>query len=130
VSGLAAIGIVTRNMEEAVRFYRLLGVDVPDPGGDHIEARLPNGLRLMWDPVDQIREMDSHWVEPQGYRMALGFECASPAEVDKLYKRITGAGYESKKEPWDAFWGQRYAQVIDPDGNVVDLFAQLPRPTT
>ena len=27
--------------------------------------------------------------------------------------------------PWDAFWGQRYAQVKDPDGNVVDLFAPL-----
>jgi uncharacterized glyoxalase superfamily protein PhnB len=23
----------------------------------------------------------------------------------------------------DAFWGQRYATVLDPDGNPVDLFA-------
>ena len=29
------------------------------------------------------------------------------------------------KEPWDAFWGQRYAQVRDPDGNPVDLYAPL-----
>ena len=29
-------------------------------------------------------------------------------------------------EPWDAFWGQRYATVLDPDGNSVDLFAALP----
>jgi hypothetical protein len=28
-------------------------------------------------------------------------------------------------EPWDAFCGQRYAEVEDPDGNVVDLFAPL-----
>ena len=26
-------------------------------------------------------------------------------------------------EPFDAFWGQRYAQVKDPDGNPVDIFA-------
>jgi uncharacterized glyoxalase superfamily protein PhnB len=28
-------------------------------------------------------------------------------------------------EPWDAFWGQRYAVVHDPDGNGVDLFCPL-----
>ncbi len=28
-------------------------------------------------------------------------------------------------KPWDAFWGQRYASVLDPDGNAVDLFAAL-----
>jgi uncharacterized glyoxalase superfamily protein PhnB len=29
------------------------------------------------------------------------------------------------KAPWDAFWGQRYAFLQDPDGNRVDLFAPL-----
>lgn len=28
--------------------------------------------------------------------------------------------------PSDAFWGQRYATVHDPDGNPIDLFAPLP----
>jgi hypothetical protein len=28
-------------------------------------------------------------------------------------------------KPWDAFWGQRYAVVHDPDGNGVDLLAPL-----
>ncbi|MEC4019520.1 VOC family protein, partial [Streptomyces sp. H27-D2] len=36
------------------------------------------------------------------------------------------AGYTGHKQPWDAFWGQRYASVQDPDGNTVDLFAALP----
>jgi uncharacterized glyoxalase superfamily protein PhnB len=35
------------------------------------------------------------------------------------------AGYHSELEPFDAFWGQRYATVLDPDGNGVDLFAPL-----
>ena len=55
---LAAIGIVTRDMNEAVRFYRLLGVDVPDPDGDHLDATLPNGLRLMWDTEELIKKLD------------------------------------------------------------------------
>jgi catechol 2,3-dioxygenase-like lactoylglutathione lyase family enzyme len=29
---------------------------------------------------------------------------------------LVDAGAESHKEPWDALWGQRYAQVKDPTG--------------
>jgi uncharacterized glyoxalase superfamily protein PhnB len=45
--------------------------------------------------------------------------------VDRLYGALVDAGYEGHLEPWDAFWGQRYATVRDPDGNGVDLFAPL-----
>jgi uncharacterized glyoxalase superfamily protein PhnB len=45
--------------------------------------------------------------------------------VDALHQKLTGAGYASRKAPWDAFWGQRYATVEDPDGNPVDLFCPL-----
>ena len=40
---------------------------------------------------------------------------------------LVNNGARPHKEPWDAFWGQRYAQIHDPDGNVVDLFAPLSR---
>jgi len=36
------------------------------------------------------------------------------------------AGGKMHMEPMDAFWGQRYAQVQDPDGTVIDLYAALP----
>ena len=39
--------------------------------------------------------------------------------------RLTAAGYTTRRAPWDAFWGQRYAVVVDPDGNGVDVFAGL-----
>ena len=47
-------------------------------------------------------------------------------ELNKLYAALTADGYESHKAPWDAFWGQRYAIILDPDGNAIDLFAALP----
>ena len=123
---LAAIGIVSRDPAASIRFYRLLGVPFPDAAGqDHVEATLSSGLRIMLDSVDLMKKLDTHWTEPQGHRMGLAFECPSPAEVDALHATVTTAGYASKAAPWDAFWGQRYAQVIDPDGNVVDLFASL-----
>jgi catechol 2,3-dioxygenase-like lactoylglutathione lyase family enzyme len=124
---LAAIGIVTRDMAESCRFYRTLGLDVPEPPGDsgHFDLELPNGLRLMWDNETLIKQIDPEWTEPRGNRVAFAFECADASDVDGTYERLVGAGFAGKKEPWDAFWGQRYAQVFDPDGNLIDLFAQL-----
>lgn len=121
----AALGLVTSDMGAAARFYRLLGVDVPDPDGDHLEVTLPNGLRLMWDSAELMRQIDPDRPEPVGARIALAFECDSPAAVDEVYGAVVGAGFAARKAPWDAFWGQRYATVVDPDGNPVDLFAPL-----
>jgi uncharacterized glyoxalase superfamily protein PhnB len=56
---------------------------------------------------------------------AISFRCESPADVDDLYARALQAGGRSHRAPWDAFWGQRYAQLRDPDGNGVDLYADL-----
>ena len=123
---LAAIGIVTRDIAASVRFYRLLGLDVPEPDeSPHHDVELPGGIRLMWDTEELMRELDPEREEPRGQRMALAFECGSADEVNATYARLVEAGYEVKKEPFDAFWGQRYANVVDPDGNVVDLFAAL-----
>lgn len=123
---LDAIGIVSADLGASVRFYRLLGIDVPDPAGDHIEVLLPSGLRLMLDSLEMARRLDRDWVTPVGRPIALAFRCASAAEVDEMHARVTAAGFESKAAPFDAFWGQRYATVLDPDGNAVDLFASLP----
>jgi catechol 2,3-dioxygenase-like lactoylglutathione lyase family enzyme len=124
---LDVIEIVVRDMAASLAFYRRLGLGIPDgaDGEPHVEARA-GGLRVAWDTVEVIRSFDPEWQEPSGgHRMALAFACASPAEVDATYRDLVGAGYSGHKEPWDAFWGQRYAQVNDPDGNVVDLFAPL-----
>ncbi len=42
------------------------------------------------------------------------------------WAELVGAGVRRHLEPWDAFWGMRYAVVRDPDGTPVDLFAALP----
>jgi uncharacterized glyoxalase superfamily protein PhnB len=60
-----------------------------------------------------------------GAPIGLAFLCESPSEVDATYERVVAAGYRGKKQPFDAYWGQRYATVLDPDGNGVDLFARL-----
>jgi uncharacterized glyoxalase superfamily protein PhnB len=122
---LNAIGIVVSDLQRSIAFYRLLGVDFPDEGEGHIEATLPSGTRLMLDEESVIKSFRPEWTRETGNQLALAFECSSPAEVDDLYERVRDAGFDAEKEPWDAFWGQRYAQLRDPNGVPVDLFAPL-----
>ena len=122
---LTAIGITTASIAESCRFYRALGLDVPEPPGeDHFEITLPTGVRLMWDTEELVREFDPD-ADLSGSRVGLALEYANAAEVDAAYERIVAAGFRGKKEPWDAFWGQRYALALDPDDCTVSLFAPL-----
>ena len=113
-------------MAQSISFYRLLGIDVPEtPDEGHVDTFLPNGVRFMLDSEDTLRSFRPDWTRATGNQVALAFECASPAEVDEVYARAVAAGFHGEKEPWDAFWGQRYAQLQDPDAVGVDLFAAL-----
>jgi uncharacterized glyoxalase superfamily protein PhnB len=122
---LNAIGIVASDTARSIAFYRLLGVDLPEDGEGHIEATLPSGIRLMLDSEEVIRSFRPDWTRSAGNQLALAFECASPADVDAVYESVVAAGFAGEKEPWDAVWGQRYAQLRDPDGVPVDLYAPL-----
>jgi uncharacterized glyoxalase superfamily protein PhnB len=124
VPQLDAIGIVSSGLERTREFYRLVGVEFSE-GDDHVEATMPNGLRLMVDTEDVIRSFQPDWTRETGNQVALAFACDSPAEVDAIYAAVVAAGFHGEKEPWDAFWGHRYAQLHDPDGVGVDLFATL-----
>lgn len=123
------IGFVVADMARSLAFYRQLGLEIPigAESEDHVEITLPGGIRLGWDTIEVVKSFDPEWVVPTGgHRMVPAFLCDSPAELDQLFVDLVAAGAEPHKQPWDAFWGQRYAIVHDPDGNSVELFAALP----
>jgi len=122
-------GIVVSDMARSVAFYRKLGLEFPDGAGNegHVEAQLPGGLRYALDTEEVMRSFDPEWQRPTGGHATGGaFRCVSPAEVDQVYNELLAVGATTHKEPWDAFWGMRYAQLKDPDGTVLDLYAPLP----
>lgn len=125
---LNLIGLVVQDMASSLAFYRLLGFSFPE-GSElegHVEVTLPGGLRLAWDTVEVIHSFNPEWSAPVGgSRVGLSFLLESAAEVDSLFAELDSLGCEVYKAPWDAFWGQRYAVFMDPDGNTVDLFAPL-----
>ena len=122
---LNAIGIAVADLQRTLEFYRLLGLDFDEPDDGHVEATMANGTRLMFDTEEVIRSFLPDWRRANGNQVSLAFECSSPAEVDEVYARVVAAGFEGEKEPWDAFWGQRYALLGDPDGVRVNLYASL-----
>ncbi|MEU8032097.1 VOC family protein [Streptomyces sp. NPDC049099] len=125
----ALIGVVTSDMGASLAFYRRLGLAFPEGAEEqpHVHAELPGGLNFALDTEETVRSFHPGWRPPEGGgRMGLAFRCGSPAEVDALYEDLVAAGHHGELKPWDAFWGQRYATVHDPDGNGVDLFAPLP----
>ncbi|SNX64792.1 predicted lactoylglutathione lyase [Streptomyces sp. TLI_55] len=125
-----AIGLIVSDMAASVAFYRRLGFAFPEGAADepHVEAQLPGGLHLLLDTEATVRSFHASWRPPTGgdSRTAVALRCDSPAEVDTVYEEMVNAGHHGELKPWDAFWGQRYATLHDPDGNGVDLFAPLP----
>jgi len=122
-------GIVVSDMARSVAFYRRLGLEFPEGAENeqHVEAPLAGGMRYALDTEEVIRSFDSEWKRPSDGHVGGGaFQCDSPEEVDRVYRELLEAGGTAHKEPWDAFWGQRYAQLKDPDGTVIDLYAALP----
>jgi catechol 2,3-dioxygenase-like lactoylglutathione lyase family enzyme len=124
---LDLVGIVVSDMAAAIAFYRRLGLEFPDDteGYGHVEATV-GGTRVALDSEETVRSLDPGWDPGGSGRIGLAFVCDSPADVDRLFGELVDEGVEPHREPWDAFWGQRYAQVRDPDGNGIDLFAPLP----
>ena len=122
-------GIAVSDMPRSVAFYRLLGLEFPEGAEEqpHVEAQLGGGVRYALDTEEVMRTFDPEWKRPSdGHLTGGAFQCESPEEVDRVYRELLDAGATPHKEPWDAFWGQRYAQLKDPDGTVIDLYAPLP----
>ncbi len=123
---LDAIGIVSADPTRSVAFYKLLGVElVQFQDSGHYEAKAANGMRVLMDTIAVIKSFDPSFEKRQGTGLTMCFKLDSAKAVDELHAAIAAAGHRTIKAPWDAFWGQRYACVADPDGNQIDLFAPL-----
>lgn len=124
---LNAVAVSSSNMQKTIAFYTLLGFDFSESTGDedHIEPATADGsARLMIDKKAVIEGIMGEAPQPGNHSsFAIQFDTAE--EIDHICAKIAEAGFSIVKEPWDAFWGQHYAIVQDPDGYLVDLYANL-----
>ncbi len=125
---LHIISITVKDLGKSLAFYRTFGLAIPE-GQDndhHVEFTSEDGYSIGFIPESTMLQTDPTWKAPTGNnRIGLQFACDSASEVDETYQKLVASGHQSFKAPWDTFWGQRFAQVTDPDGNSVGFFAEL-----
>jgi catechol 2,3-dioxygenase-like lactoylglutathione lyase family enzyme len=124
---LQTVGIVVNNMGETLRFYRTLGLPISQDldNNPNVDYEMPNGITLGFITLKLAKMSDPKFKKPKGQSMNLQFLVTRPELVDSTYNKLVDAGYKSYAEPWDAFWGQRFARVEDPNGHVVNIYAHL-----
>ena len=130
---LGMVVLDVNDLEHSIAFYRLLGLEVPDPFPDRPVAlhTMPSGVSIVL-VRGFAASIDPDWVRPNSYQHALEFYVGEDAAVDETWNRLTSAGYHGRMAP--ARRGGIYMGLVDdPDGNVVlissDPSAQLGRET-
>lgn len=123
---LDQINLVVRDMNAMLDFYRELGVDIAPTispwDRHHRTASNADGLDFDLDSAEFAGKWDQGW--PAGATgPVLGFHFASREAVDAAYERLIKAGAVGQQPPYDAFFGARYAVVVDPEGNTVGLMS-------
>src|SRR5262245_1042949 len=124
--------VVVSDMDAAIAFYRLLGVDLdlssdhwpPGSGRRHVHAQ-PQPAAADFDLDNE--PMARLWGDEAlaAGDIVLGFVLPSSDAVDAKYRQLVEAGYSGRREPYDAFFGARYAIVSDPDGRPVGLMSPI-----
>jgi uncharacterized glyoxalase superfamily protein PhnB len=116
------VHITVADIQASAEFYRTVGLPLPDSSGigEHVEIDLGHGVHLALSTELVARMYDPGWRSPSAPpASALQFQLASREAVDDIYLALMAAGYHGHLAPIDAFWGNRYAEVDDPDGNIV-----------
>jgi predicted lactoylglutathione lyase len=123
------LNIVVRDMDAAIRFYRMLGLDTsstagewpPGSGARHVDGQPDGGAHLDLDNAEMTRIWAGQALEPG--TVVIGFCVPSREAVDEKFAQLTAAGYLGRRQPYDAFFGSRYAIVDDPDGHCIGLMS-------
>ncbi len=118
---LGMIALEVRDLQRSIEFYRLLGLEVPDPSPDRPVSvyRMDSGVSLIL-AEGFAAAADPGWSRPEGdgYQIFMEFFVGDDAAVDAEWEKLTSAGHHGRRAPAKTV-GPYAAMVDDPDGNVV-----------
>ncbi|MHA2252919.1 MAG: VOC family protein [Candidatus Kariarchaeaceae archaeon] len=125
------ISIITKNFQAMFNFYKdVLGFEVELQLDTYVEFK-NEGSRFAITTskvMEEATSVESYSTETTGYTFELAFgPLKSPEDVDLVFAEIVSKGAQDIKSPTDMPWNQRTAFFADPDGNIHELFADLPK---
>ena len=130
---LDMFGIITdkSKFNEMRAFYRdVMGMEVEfEMSDNYVEFKHP-GIRFAISTSAVMLEETKHksYAEAkQGQAVELAFLVDKPEEVDSTYAGLVKKGAVAITPAADMPWGQRAAFFADPDGNIHEVFAHLPK---
>lgn len=129
--------LVVSDANEALAFYKTgLGASetmrLPAEDGKRImhAEMVVNGAKIFVRDHFPEHSCGGEGMEKQEPPTALGGTPVTlhleVANCDEAVKRAADAGAKVVLPPWDAFWGARYAQVVDPFGHAWSFAHPLP----
>ena len=95
----------------------------------HSEITVNGGRIFVMDDFPEHRADHQHGGNVQPPNLLGGTPVTIHLEVpncDEAVKRAEAAGAKVTLPPWDAFWGARYAQIVDPFGHAWSFAHPLP----
>ena len=130
---IALITIITEDIQNLLRFYcEGLGFSIKTNLDKYVELK-QEGVRfaicersVMYEATDHPSFLETK----RGQSFELAFPLNTPGEVDTAYEDIVRKGAVPIQAPTTMPWGQRTAFFADPDGNIHELFANLPKNET
>ncbi len=126
------LNLVAQDVVATVEFYRRLGFTIPDakiwrtPSGSHHTegATLEGTFEIEIDSSALASVYNAGYgADPESCSTVIGFRLATREAVDDRYADLIAAGYRGRQQPYETFWGARYAIVCDPDGRDVGLMS-------
>lgn len=115
--------LVVKDAQKAIAFYEkafgftVSGEPAKDEQGNiqHAEMKFGKDVTIMFAPEgawgSERKSPATLGVMPS---LSLYIYCE---DVDRLYQKATANGAKSTMEPQDGFWGDRFCNLIDPDGH-------------
>jgi predicted lactoylglutathione lyase len=121
MDGLAQVNLIVTDLARAKRFWELLGWSSVPRHAHAAVIEFPNGMNLVLHEPAFARLWDPVFAGSGPGSTVIDLNMPSREAVDNAHARLVAAGYASSVEPWDTFFGARYAIVLDEDGHRVGL---------
>jgi len=121
MQGLAQVNLIVTDLERAKEFWAILGFPWAPRHPKAAVIAFASGMNVVVHEPDFARLWDPAYSGPLAGSTVIDINVASRIDVDDLHDRVVAAGYSSSVEPWDTFFGSRYAIVCDADGHRVGL---------